>query len=79
VTINQMANMVIAISGKALELVHVPGPTGVRGRNSDNRLIEHKLGWRPSRPFVQGLEVTYEWIERQVRAQLDEPRLALAA
>ena len=79
VTINQMAHMVIGISGKALELVHVPGPTGVRGRNSDNRLIEHKLGWRPSRPFVQGLEVTYEWIERQVRAQLDEPRLALAA
>jgi nucleoside-diphosphate-sugar epimerase len=79
VAINQMAQMVIGIAGKEIELMHVPGPTGVRGRNSDNQLIYRKLGWRPSRKFIQGLELTYAWIERQVRAQQDEPRLALAA
>jgi nucleoside-diphosphate-sugar epimerase len=39
---------------------------GVRGRNSDNRLIREKLGWAPSRPLREGLEKTYRWIEKQV-------------
>jgi len=69
VTINQVAEMVSGISGKRIKLQHVPGPTGVRGRNSDNRLIEAKLGWRPTRPFIEGLQVTYAWIEQQVRAR----------
>ena len=43
-----------------------PGPLGVRGRNSDNRLIGQKLGWKPSATLRSGLEKTYEWIERQV-------------
>jgi nucleoside-diphosphate-sugar epimerase len=79
VTINQMAAMVIGISGKRIALAHVPGPTGVRGRNSDNRLIEHKLGWRPTRPFIEGLRVTYAWIEQQVAAQAAQERQPLAA
>ena len=62
VTINQMAEMVIGISGKKLSLRHIPGPLGVRGRNSDNRLIREKLEWAPSRPLVEGLEKTYRWI-----------------
>ena len=62
VTINQMAEMVIGISGKKLSLHHIPGPLGVRGRNSDNRLIREKLEWAPSRPLVEGLEKTYRWI-----------------
>jgi GDP-D-mannose 3',5'-epimerase len=45
---------------------HIPGPLGVRGRNSDNRLIGQKLGWKPSATLRSGLEKTYEWIERQV-------------
>ena len=65
VTINQLADM---IAGKRLEKRHIPGPLGVRGRNSDNRLIEEKLGWRPSEPLSSGLALTYEWIERQVLA-----------
>jgi nucleoside-diphosphate-sugar epimerase len=69
VTINQMARMVIGVSGKKIDLAHVPGPTGVRGRNSDNRLIQEKLGWRPSAKFIDGLERTYAWIERQVMDQ----------
>jgi GDP-D-mannose 3', 5'-epimerase len=68
--------MVTGISGKRIELKHVPGPTGVRGRNSDNRLIEDKLGWRPSRQFIEGLRRTYAWIEAQVRAEKPE-RLVL--
>ena len=83
VTINQMAQMVIGISGKSLDLLHVPGPTGVRGRNSDNRLIEQKLGWRPTRKFIDGLERAYAWIERQVRDEsarkpVREPALKVA-
>ena len=56
------------IAGKRLEKVHVPGPTGVRGRNSDNRLIMEKLGWQPSLPLRTGLEKTYAWIGSQVMA-----------
>jgi GDP-D-mannose 3',5'-epimerase len=66
VTINYFAKLVMQIAGKKLSLRHRPGPLGVRGRNSDNRLIEHKLGWRPSRPLSEGLEKTYSWIRQQV-------------
>jgi nucleoside-diphosphate-sugar epimerase len=78
VTINQMARMVIGISGKRIDLVHVAGPTGVRGRNSDNRLIHEKLGWRPSRKFIDGLRRTYVWIDAQVHADQDENLVLLA-
>ena len=70
VAINQLARMAIEISGKQLALRHIPGPTGVRGRNSDNRLIESKLGWRPSAALREGLRQTYAWIEQQVAARL---------
>ncbi len=66
VTLNQLAGMVAEIAGKTININHIPGPTGVRGRNSDNHLIQAKLGWSPSQPLLKGLEKTYEWIERQV-------------
>ena len=66
VSIDQLAHMVMEIAGKRLRLKHIPGPLGVRGRNSDNRLIGEKLGWAPSRPLREGLEKTYGWIELQV-------------
>jgi nucleoside-diphosphate-sugar epimerase len=69
VSIDQLALLVIAISGKRLGLHHVPGPQGVRGRSSDNRLLRERLGWEPSQPLRAGLEATYAWIERQVAAQ----------
>jgi nucleoside-diphosphate-sugar epimerase len=65
VSINQLAAMAMQIAGKQLTIRHIPGPLGVRGRNSDNRLIAEKLGWRPSRPLVEGLEKTYAWIYGQ--------------
>jgi nucleoside-diphosphate-sugar epimerase len=66
VTINQLADMIMTTAGKRLEKRHIAGPLGVRGRNSDNRLIEEKLGWKPAQPLSDGLAVTYAWIERQV-------------
>ena len=67
VTINQLAEMAVDIAGKKLFIKHIPGPLGVRGRNSDNRLIQEKLGWQPSQPLRKGMEETYVWIEDQVR------------
>ena len=66
VTINQLAEMAMDIAGKELDIKHIPGPLGVRGRTSDNRLIKEKLGWAPSRPLREGLEKTYAWIALQV-------------
>lgn len=67
VSINQLVDMVAAIAGKRIGKRHIPGPLGVRGRTSDNRLIEAELGWMPSVPLIAGLERTYQWIEQQVR------------
>lgn len=66
VTINQLAQMIMDAAGKQLEIKHISGPTGVRGRNSDNRLIEEKLGWRPTEPLSEGIRKTYPWIAEQV-------------
>ena len=68
VTINQLADMTVQIAGKTLTKRHVEGPTGVRGRNSDNGLIREQLGWAPSMPLVDGLASTYKWIHAQVQA-----------
>jgi len=67
VTINQLAEMVIKISGKKLSINHIEGPLGVRGRCSDNKLIKEKLDWSPNYPLYKGLEITYKWISEQVR------------
>ena len=67
VTINELANKVMRIAGKNLTVKHIPGPLGVRGRNSDNRLFEEKLGWRVKEPLSNGLKKTYPWILEQVQ------------
>ena len=67
VTINQLAEMVMKIAGKKLSVRHVPGPLGVRGRNSDNSLIREALGWEPVMPLDEGLRKTYSWIKGQVK------------
>ena len=67
VSVNQLAAMIMDIAGKNLSLRHIAGPVGVRGRNSDNRLIAERLYWKPSRPLREGLERTYAWIYTQVR------------
>ena len=66
VSINQLAETIMQIAGKKLTIKHIPGPLGVRGRNSDNRLIAQRLGWKPALPLREGLKKTYGWIEEQV-------------
>ncbi len=66
VTINQLAEMVINLSGKDIGIENIPGPLGVRGRNSDNRLIREKLGWEPGLPLRKGMQTTYEWISSEI-------------
>lgn len=68
VTINQMAEIIIGIAGKKLAIKHISGPTGVRGRNSDNSLIRATLGWEPSQRLQEGLVRTYAWIDAQLRS-----------
>lgn len=66
VTIDELAQIIIGISGKKITLKHIKGPIGVRGRNSDNRLIKEKLNWVPSYQLKKGLEITYKWIKEQI-------------
>jgi nucleoside-diphosphate-sugar epimerase len=73
VSINQLAHMIMEIAGKRLTIRNIPGPTGVRGRNSDNKLIKERLGWAPSKPLRDGLEKTYHWIAAQVEARRAAP------
>jgi GDP-D-mannose 3', 5'-epimerase len=68
VTINQMAAMIMKIAGKKVSITHIPGPQGVRGRNSDNQLIRKELGWVPTESLQAGLTKTYAWISEQVQA-----------
>jgi nucleoside-diphosphate-sugar epimerase len=66
IAINDLVKMVAGVAGKTIRIKNIPGPTGVRGRNSDNKLIKEKLNWAPSRPLVEGISKTYEWINSQV-------------
>jgi GDP-D-mannose 3', 5'-epimerase len=66
VSINDLVNYVIDISGKMVNVKHIDGPTGVRGRNSDNNLIKEKLNWSPKQPLYEGLIKTYEWINKEI-------------
>lgn len=66
VSINQLVALVADIAGKRISIRHIKGPLGVRGRNSDNRLVRSRLGWAPERPLREGLEKTYAWIEAQL-------------
>jgi len=69
VTIDHLAKLAISISGKNLSIRHIDGPTGVRGRNSDNTLIRQQLGWGPSMKLRDGIEKTYSWILDQIQSR----------
>lgn len=66
VSINELTELIIEISGKRLYIEHEDGPLGVRGRTSDNRKIVEVLGWKPSITLREGIEKTYHWINKQV-------------
>jgi nucleoside-diphosphate-sugar epimerase len=69
ISINDFAKMIVELSGKKITLKNIPGPTGVRGRNSDNKLIQEKLGWAPNIPLKEGVIKTFNWIKNQVENQ----------
>jgi nucleoside-diphosphate-sugar epimerase len=73
ISINNFARMTIEISGKVLSIKNIKGPTGVRGRNSDNHLFKEKIGWAPSKSLRNGMVETYGWIEKQVAERLLKP------
>mmetsp|Transcript_18474 Transcript_18474/g.32057 ORF Transcript_18474/g.32057 Transcript_18474/m.32057 type:complete len:355 (-) Transcript_18474:365-1429(-) len=66
VSMNEMAEMVMGFGNKHIPIKHIPGPEGVRGRNSDNTLCKKVLGWAPSIPLKVGLQNTYTWIQSQI-------------
>jgi nucleoside-diphosphate-sugar epimerase len=71
ITINGLAELIAACAGVTVDLHHVDGPQGVRGRNSDNTRLREVLGWEPQISLEDGLARTYEWIEAQVRQALE--------
>jgi nucleoside-diphosphate-sugar epimerase len=70
VTINDLARLIMAAAGVEFDLVHVPGPQGVRGRNCDNGALAAATGWEPSIPLARGIVDSYRWVYDQVVAAL---------
>lgn len=66
---NEMMEAVMSFDKKNLPIKHIPGPEGVRGRNSDNKLILEAIGWEPTVLLKDGLQITYEWIKKQIEAE----------
>jgi nucleoside-diphosphate-sugar epimerase len=66
VTINQLVDIACGVEGKILSKMHIPGPLGVRGRNSQNDLVREKLEWDYSMTLEEGIKKTYNWIKKQV-------------
>jgi GDP-D-mannose 3',5'-epimerase len=69
VDMNHFAKLAMSFSGKDLPIKNIPGPEGVRGRNSDNTMIKAKLGWAPSISLHDGIKATHAWIKAQVEAE----------
>lgn len=74
VTINQLVKIVSTIANKSLSISHIPGPIGVRGRNSDNNLIWNELKWKPAFTLTQGVQSTLPWIEDQIQISKSNSR-----
>jgi len=68
-SMNDMANIVLGFLDKDIPIHHIPGPEGVRGRNSNNDLIRKVLGWAPSLPLKNGLKITFDWIKIQIQVE----------
>ena len=75
ISINELVDIISKIAGKTLIKRHIPGPQGVRGRNSNNEVIERELGWRPPQDLVKGLTATYTWIKQQIESQDEESNI----
>jgi len=71
ISINDFAKLIAEISGKSITINNIKGPEGVRGRNSDNTLIQEKLGWAPSHSLREGITKTYHWIAEQAAKEVE--------
>ncbi len=69
ISINEFTHLVARISGKKIAVKNISGPTGVRGRCSDNRIIEAELGWKPKFDLERGIKETFQWISKQVEGK----------
>ena len=67
ISINDLAKMAMEIASKKLSIKHIEGPLGVRGRRSNNDYIEHVLKWKPETKLIDGMRITYQWIEERVK------------
>jgi nucleoside-diphosphate-sugar epimerase len=72
ISLNDFARLIMSVAGRRLTIRNIPGPVGVRGRNSDNRLMYRETGWRPRVSLADGIERTYRWVEAQVDAQREK-------
>jgi nucleoside-diphosphate-sugar epimerase len=79
VSINELADMIARIAGISIDKLHIDGPQGVRGRNSDNTRLRQVLDWEPAITLEQGLERTYNWIESQVAAVVSSASTGVSA
>lgn len=69
VSMNDMGKMVLGFAEKDIPIKHIPGPEGVRGRNSNNALIQKVLGWAPGITLEDGLRRTFNWIKTQIEEE----------
>jgi len=76
ISMNDFARLAMKCAGKSLPIKNVPGPQGVRGRNSDNTLIKEQIKWAPSISIDVGMQKTYDWINEQVKKEANVADLA---
>jgi len=76
VTMNEMVDIVSKVAKKVIYIKHIDGPLGVRGRTSENSMIERELGWRPSQKLIDAVSITYPWILEQVQAAAADVRIS---
>jgi nucleoside-diphosphate-sugar epimerase len=69
VTINELVDTAARVAGKDVQKIHIDGPLGVRGRNSNNDLIREELGWDYSQTLEEGINKTYDWILGQIKSR----------
>ncbi|MFC4597455.1 NAD-dependent epimerase/dehydratase family protein [Cohnella hongkongensis] len=72
ISINELVGIVAGIAGHEVDIRHIEGPQGVRGRNSDNTRLYDVLQWQPRISLEEGLKRTYEWIEREVHKKYSQ-------
>ena len=72
ISINDFVDLIADVAGKSINKVHIDGPLGVRGRNSENSLIKSELGWAPSKTLREGIAKTYNWIDLMVKSGVSD-------